>query len=70
VGGGVAVYKVAAKEARVDVLNVAFASIPYFRGAFRGLASVGIGLFCTKVYVTELPKLGTASSVVLRFAWA
>ncbi len=43
-GGGVALYKVGPKDARVEIYNLPLARFPYFRSAFCGVISTGIRL--------------------------
>ncbi len=68
-GGGVAVYKVGPKEARIDIVRVPFAEFAYFRGAFRGLAAAGFEMFSNRVYVTELARFASPTTIVFRVAW-
>ena len=58
IGGGLAVYEVAAKEAVVRVYNVPLFEIPYFETAWRGVIQGLCELFCSKAYV----KSGTLAS--------
>lgn len=44
VGGGVSLYKLAPKDARVEIHNLPLARFDYFRVAFRGVISSGIQL--------------------------
>ena len=69
-GGGTSVIKLGPKEIRVEIAGVPLFQIPYFRQALRGIYHAGIALFCGRVYVTEMVKKGTPSSVVLHIAWA
>jgi hypothetical protein len=69
-GGDIAVIKLGPKEARVEIVGQAMCPISYWRAGFRGVYQVGISLFCTKAYVTEIPRMLTASSLAMRLAWA
>jgi hypothetical protein len=70
VGGGVAVYKLAEKEARAEVVGLPLLASPYFRNAMRGIFQGGCELFCKRAYVHEVPKTGTPSTITLKISWA
>jgi hypothetical protein len=53
IGGAVAIYRLAPKEARVEWYAIPGLSIPYFRAAFRAANQSIIELFCQKAYVSE-----------------
>jgi hypothetical protein len=69
-GGSGVVYKTGPKEARIECIQCPLAHIRYFRNAWRGLIAGSCGMFCTKIYVTDLPKLTAPSLVAFRAAWA
>jgi len=69
-GGGMAVVKLGPKEARVEMANNPIVGVGYFRNGLRGLYQVAIELFCTKAYVTNIPKLATDTSCALKISWA
>src|SRR5205823_11657273 len=64
-GGGTRIVKLGPKEARAEIAGTPLLSIPYFRNAIRGIYQAGIALFCARVYVKEVPKLATPTSVAL-----
>ncbi len=69
VGGGAAVYKLGPKETRVEILGCSLASIPYFRNGLQGVLH-GIGeLFCQKLYVSEVTRASSESTIVYRGSW-
>ena len=70
VGGAVAVSKRGPKDALCEVVGNPLVEIAYFRGAFRGLISGGLGLFCTKAYVSEHARSAEPHRIVFRLAWA
>jgi hypothetical protein len=70
VGGGVILTKLGPKEARLELLGIAMARIPYFRTAFRGVNEASCELFCSKAYVEEIRKLCTPTSLGYRVSWA
>jgi hypothetical protein len=70
IGGAVAVAKRGPKEAVCDIVGNPLLEIPYFRVGFRGLATGGLNLFCSKVYVTEVGRSSESHRLVLRVAWA
>lgn len=69
VGGGVAVYKVGPKEARVEFHECTLAPIGYFRTGLRGVL-LGVGEhFSQKIYVNEIPRVSSGTSIVFRGSW-
>jgi hypothetical protein len=69
-GGGTRVIKLGPKEARIEIVGLPLAAIPYFRAGFQGMIKAGGELFCTRAYITEVPKLCTALTIGYRCAWA
>jgi hypothetical protein len=69
-GGAVGVYRVAQKEARVEIVGLSLVRVPYFRTAFRAFIVTGCELFATKVYGYEVPKMTSSRTVAFRLAWA
>ncbi len=70
VGGGVAVYKLGPKEARLEIAGWPCARIPYLRTAMRGVTGGLIEMFCRKAFVTAIPKLCDDRTLAYRFSWA
>jgi hypothetical protein len=69
VGGGVVVYKLGPKEARMEIHGCGLAHIPYFRAGFQGVL-LGVGeLFTQRVYVREVPRPGSKTTLVFRSSW-
>lgn len=69
VGGGVCVFKAGPKEARIEFHECTLAPISYFRSGLRGVL-LGVGEhFTTKVYVNEIPRVSSGTSVVFRASW-
>ncbi len=69
-GGGVAVWKLGPKEARVEVVGYPLAYLRYNRTTFRGIVLAVVELFCKKMYVHEIPKLCTRRTLGFRLSWA
>ena len=69
-GGGTRVIKLGPKEARIEVVGLSLATFPYFRAGFQGMIKAGGELFCTRAYVTEVPRLCTGTTIGYRCAWA
>jgi hypothetical protein len=67
-GGGCCVTKIGPKDARLEMARNPVTGLAYFRNALRGLYQVGMELFCTKAYVTEIGH--TDSSCKMRISWA
>ncbi len=70
VGGGVGVYKLGPKEARLEIVGWPCAKFTYCRNGILGVTQGLIQLFCRKVYVREVPRLCTSTSLGYRIAWA
>jgi hypothetical protein len=69
-GGGVGIFKIGPKDARVEMLGFAGAAIPYCRNGLRGVVMGLCELVCTKAYAQEIRELCTPTSVAFRVAWA
>jgi hypothetical protein len=70
VGGGVGVFNLGPKEARLEVVGWPCSRFAYCKNGILGVTEGLIQLFCSKVYVREVPKLCTSSSLGYRVAWA
>jgi hypothetical protein len=68
-GGGIAIYKLGPKEARVEVYKTQPLDTTYYRAALCGLAAGVLELFCTRAYVTERPGPRAPASAVFRAQW-
>jgi hypothetical protein len=68
--GGTSVVKVGPKDARVEIVGLPLASIPYFVNAYRGVIQAGGQLFGSRAFVTTLAKHASPTSVAFRIAWA
>jgi hypothetical protein len=69
VGGGVCAFKIAEKEARVEIHECTLAPIGYFRTGLRGVL-LGVGEhFSKKLYINEIPRVSSGTSVVFRASW-
>jgi hypothetical protein len=69
-GSGVAVFKLGPKEARFEIVSWPLARIDYNRISFRGILRSMLQPFCTQVYVNDIPRLCTPTTVGYRVAWA
>jgi hypothetical protein len=69
-GGGTRVVRLGPKEARIDVSGLQLAQFPCFRAGFQGMIKSGGELFCTRAYVSEVPRLCTSTTIGYRCAWA
>jgi hypothetical protein len=69
-GGAAGVFKLGPKEARLEVLGWPCAKFTYCRNGILGVTQGLIQLFCRKVYVRDVPKLCTATTLGYRIAWA
>ena len=71
IGGSIAVYRRGPKEARFEAHgNPELAALGYFRNAFRGMFLGSGELFCSKVYIHDMPSLAEKGIVGFRIAWA
>lgn len=70
VGGAVGVFKLGPKEARLEVLGWPCSRFTYCKNGILGVTQGLIQLFCRKVYVREVPRLCTSTSLGYRIAWA
>jgi hypothetical protein len=68
-GGGIAVYKLGERSARIEFWQVPLAQSPFFVTSMRGAIAVGIEDFCDKVVVSELPDYLGAEGFALRLVW-
>jgi hypothetical protein len=68
VGGDMQIVKVGPKEAVIETIGVPLQRVPYYHPGLRGVWLWGLSLFCTKVYVTELPSR-SEMDITLRFQW-
>jgi len=70
-GGSVAVYRLGPKEARYEAHGFPdLAKIAYFRSSLRGMF-IGSGeLFCSRMFVQEIPSFTARGVIALRAAWA
>jgi hypothetical protein len=70
IGGGVAVYKLGPKDARLEVGGWTCASTTYCRIAMRGVLQGLTEIFCERAYVREVPALCSKLTLGYRIAWA
>jgi hypothetical protein len=69
-GGGVGVFKVGPKDARIEIVGFTGAPIPYCRNGLRGVLMGLSELVCTKAYASEIRALCTDTTLGFRVAWA
>jgi hypothetical protein len=68
-GGGAAVFKLGPKEARVEIVGFPGCSSRYCRIAIRSIAHTAFEFISQRAFVTELPRLGSPTSMAVRVAW-
>jgi hypothetical protein len=68
-GGGIALYKLGPKEARVEFAGFPFAAIHYVRVAIRGIALGVVELFAQTAYAREIAGLCTDKTLAYRLSW-
>jgi hypothetical protein len=69
-GAGIGIWKLGPKEARLEVVQFPASRSRYCQLASRGVVANAMELFCSRVYVTEIPKLMTPTQMAFRLAWA
>jgi hypothetical protein len=68
-GGGFVVSQEGPKEATIELRSIPFCRFAYFRHAFRGVNSSGMGLFTDTLYVREVPRRAHPNGFSIRVAW-
>ena len=68
-GGGARVIRIGPKDVRVEFVGLPFASVSYFRTAYRGFIQAGCEFFAQRVVVTELKSFLTQTTTAYRIAW-
>jgi hypothetical protein len=70
VGGGVGIFRLGPKEARMEIVGWPCSGANYIRHAMRGVVVGMLEMFCTKAYAQDLPAYCTSSTLGYRCAWA
>jgi hypothetical protein len=70
IGGGVGVFKIGPKEARLEIVGWPCSRSMYVRHAMRGVVAGILELFCSKAFLAELPGLWSPTTLGYRCAWA
>jgi hypothetical protein len=68
-GGGIAVYKVSERVARLEFWQVPLAQSPFFVTSMRGAIAIGLEDFCERILVTDVPEHLTSDGFALRLVW-
>ena len=68
-GGGVAVWELGPKEARIDLVGFPLARYRYNRITMRGIVQAVIELFCAKVYAREIASSCNDTELAFRVSW-
>jgi len=69
-GGGMALYRLGPKEARVECHGAPqLAALQYFRNGFRGMFMGSGQLFCSRLYVTDLRALAARGVAGFQMSW-
>jgi hypothetical protein len=69
-GGGVGVFKLGPKDARVEITSFPCARFRYCRIGICGVVRAASEIFCAKAYASEMPERCTPTDLVLRVSWA
>lgn len=68
-GGGIAIYRVTEKVARLEFWKVPLARSPFFVTSMRGALAIGLEPFCEKLVVSDVPELQSDEGFAVRMAW-
>jgi hypothetical protein len=69
-GGGIAVFKLGPKEARIEIVQFPGSRFRYCQISMRGILQGSLAPFCRRVFVTELPAFTSPTQMATRVAWA
>jgi hypothetical protein len=69
-GGGVGLYELGPKDARIEFARCPLVKYEYCRNGFRGLVAGAIGAFCRKIFINELRDLSDNNNLSMHAAWA
>jgi hypothetical protein len=69
-GGGLGVFKLGPKEARVELVQFPGSRFRYCQLSMRGILQGSLALFCRRVFVTEVPGFTSPTQMAVRVAWA
>jgi hypothetical protein len=69
-GGGIGIFKIGPKDARIEIIGFRGCAIAYCRNGMRGVAMGLCELVCSKAYAREIPALCTDSTVGFHVSWA
>lgn len=69
-GGGVAVYAIGPKDARIEFLDCSLARFAYCRNGWRGMCAGAMAAFCRKIFVNEIRELSNDNNFAMHVAWA
>jgi hypothetical protein len=69
-GSAIAIFKLGPKEARFEVASCSLAGSSYWRHGLRGLLGAVSEPFARKVYLRDIPSLGTSTTCGFRISWA
>jgi hypothetical protein len=68
-GGGVAVWELGPKEARVEIVGFPLARYRYNRVTMRGIIQASVEMFCKKVYAKEITLACDDMELAFRVSW-
>lgn len=68
-GGGATVTRVGPKDARIDVLGLPLAAVPYFRMAYLGSIRAAVDFFAQRAVVAEIRQACSESTLGFRASW-
>jgi hypothetical protein len=68
-GGGAAVTRMGPKDARIDVLGLPLAAVPYFRMAYLGSVRAAVDFFAQRAVVAEIRQACSDSTLCFRAPW-
>jgi hypothetical protein len=68
-GGGIGVFKLGPKEARIELVEFPGSRYRYCQLSMRGILQGSLSLFCNRVYVSAVPGLDSATQIGMRVSW-
>jgi hypothetical protein len=69
-GGGVGLYELGPKDARIEFVRCPLVRYAYCRNGFRGMIASAMEPFCRKIFVNDIRELSDDNNVSMHAAWA
>jgi hypothetical protein len=69
-GGGVGLYELGPKDARIEFARCPLIQFGYCRNGFRGIVAGALTPFCRRIFVNEIKELTNNDTLSMHAAWA